>query len=57
MMPNFVFYESETSARQEGFKEKHGIDIKNFTKEQAEEYVELMKNEFIKHWSSKQPTH
>jgi len=54
MMPNFVFYKSEPLERQEGLKEKHGIDIKNFTKEEAKEYGELMKNEFIKHWESKQ---
>lgn len=54
MMPNFVFYESEPSARQEGFKQKHGIEIKTFTKEEAEEYAELMKKEFVKHWKSKQ---
>jgi hypothetical protein len=57
MMPNFVFYESEPSTKQEGFKQKHGIYIKNFTKEEAEEYAELMKTTFVEHWQSRQPTH
>lgn len=55
MMPNFAFYAAKPGLRQEGLKvEKNQIPIKDFTREQAEEYGELMKETFLKHWESKQ---
>lgn len=54
MMPNFARFEKEAGLRQDGFKVDEGFPIKNFTKEEAEEYGELMKNTFIKHWEDKQ---
>jgi hypothetical protein len=39
MMPNFV-----------RFKKEAGFPIKNFTREEAEEYAELMRKTFIEHW-------
>jgi len=53
-MPNFARFEKEAGLRQDGFKVDEGFPIKNFTKEEAEEYGELMKTTFIKHWEEKQ---
>lgn len=55
MMPNFISYTMGIeSERQEGFDpEKNKIDIKNLSKEEAEQYGELMKQTFIAHWESK----
>lgn len=54
MMPNFVRFKKEAGLRQDGFKVDEGFPITNFTKEEAEEYGELMKQTFINHWQSKQ---
>ena len=53
-MPNFIIFEKEAGLRQDGFKGDEVFPIKNFTKEEAEEYAELMKITFIKHWEEKQ---
>lgn len=55
-MPNFVRFKKEAGLRQDGFKVDEGFPIKSFTKEEAEEYGELMKQTFIKHWAEKQTT-
>jgi len=52
-MPNFVRFEKEVQLRQDGFKVDEGFDIKNFTQEEAEEFAELMKTEFLKHWNER----
>jgi hypothetical protein len=46
MMPNFV------RLRQDGFKVSEGLPITDFTKKEAEEYGELMKQTFIAHWEN-----
>lgn len=54
-MPNFARFKNEkVGLRQDGFKIDEGFPIANFTKEEALEYAELMKKEFIKHWEGKQ---
>ena len=53
-MPNFVRFVKEARLRQDGFKVDEGFNIKNFTREEAEEYAELMKQTFILHWEEKQ---
>ena len=53
-MPNFVRFKRETLLRQDGFKVDEGFPIKNFTREEAEEYAELMRKTFIEHWEAKQ---
>jgi hypothetical protein len=50
MMPNFVRFKKEAGLRQDGYKVDEGFPITNFTKEEAEEYGELMKQTFIEHW-------
>ena len=50
MMPNFVRFKKEAGLRQDGFKVDEGFPIKNFTREEAEEYAELMRKTFIEHW-------
>lgn len=52
-MPNFVRFEKEPGLRQEGLKVDEGFPITNFTKEEAYEYAELMKQTFINHWHKK----
>jgi len=56
LMPNFAVFKNEAGLRQDGFKVSEGFPIKDFTKEEAYEYAELMKQTFIKHWESKQGT-
>lgn len=53
MMPNFVRFKKEAGLRQDGFKVDEGFPISNFTKEEAEEYGELMKQTFIVHWQNR----
>lgn len=53
MMPNFVRFKKNAGLRQDGFKTDEGFPITNFTKEEAEEYGELMKQTFIVHWQNK----
>lgn len=50
MMPNFARFKKEAGLRQDGFKIDEGFPIKNFTREEAEEYAELMRKAFIEHW-------
>lgn len=52
-MPNFVRFKKETALRQDGFKVYEGFDIANFTTEEAHEFAELMKQEFLKHWANR----
>jgi len=52
-MPNFVQFKHETGLKQDGFKVNDGFPIAHFTKEEAEEFGELMKQSFIKHWEIK----
>jgi len=52
-MPNFVRFKKEAGLRQDGFKVDEGFPIINFTREEAEEYGQLMKDTFIKHWERK----
>ena len=53
-MPNFVKFKKEAALKQDGFKVDEGFPIEKFSKFEAEEYGELMKNTFIEHWKSKQ---
>lgn len=54
MMPNFIFQEMPVRPRQEGFKPDEGkIPITDLNEKEAEEYGELMKQTFIKHWRNK----
>jgi hypothetical protein len=52
-MPNFVRFKQEAALRQDGFKVDEGFPISKFTEEEAYEYAELIKQEFIKHWRLK----
>ncbi len=54
MMPNFISYEIPARTRQEGFKaDANKISISDLSKEEAEQYAELMKQTFLIHWHSK----
>ncbi len=53
-MPNFVFMEMPPVSKQDGIDFDRGkISITDFTKEEAEEYGELMKQTFIQHWQNR----
>ncbi len=52
-MPNFVRFKKEAGLRQDGYKVDGGFPITNFTEKEAEEFGELMKQEFIKHYNKK----
>jgi hypothetical protein len=49
-MPNFVRIKKEAQLRQDGFKVNEGFDIANFTENEALEFAELMKREFLEHY-------
>lgn len=54
MMPNFIFQEMPTVKREDGFDPDRGkIPITDLTEAEAEEFGELMKKTFIKHWRNK----
>ena len=53
LMPNYVRFEKPVGLKQDGFKSEEGFPISDFTKEEAEEYAELMKQEFLRHWQIK----
>lgn len=53
IMPNFIKFKKEPSSRQEGINFEQGFPISELSKSEAEEYGELMKIEFIKHWEHK----
>jgi hypothetical protein len=53
-MPNFVRFKHEAGLRQDGFKINEGFPIKEFTKQEAHEFGELMYKAFMEHWESKQ---
>jgi len=55
IMPNFVRFKKNTERKQDGpMVHMEGIPIKNFTREEAEQYAELMKETFMKPWEAKQ---
>lgn len=55
-MPNFIRFNVPLSERaNDQFREaKDCIPVESLSKKEAEEYGELMKQEFIKHWNKKQ---
>jgi hypothetical protein len=53
MMPNFVRFKQEAGLKQDGFKVNDGFPISKFTRQEAEEYAELMKKTFMEHWEAK----
>ena len=54
-MPNYAGYAIPPGRRQDGFDlSNNQFPIEEFSREEAEEYGELMKQEFIKHWEKRQ---
>jgi len=54
IMPNFFYYEIPPSPKQDAIDfSKTSIPITEFTREEAEEFGELMKKSFIEHWEAK----
>lgn len=54
LMPNFIAYEVPARSREEGFKpESNRLAVGDLSKEEAEQYGELMKRTFIEHWEKK----
>jgi len=52
-MPNFLTIKRADGAKQDGLQEGFKIPVTDLNKEQAEQYGEMMKQEFIKHWEKK----
>jgi len=50
IMPTFVRFEKPAGLKQDGFKNYEGYDIANFTKQEAEDFAELMYSTFMEHW-------
>lgn len=55
-MPNFIAFDRPPQPRQNGIQQV-GIRVGELTREQAEQYAELMKQEFMKHWEAQVITH
>lgn len=53
IMPNFIRFELPAEQKQEGFRSESGFDIKNLTPIEAEEFGEMMKQEFLKHYQKR----
>ena len=58
-MPDFIIIDDGPVPRDHPQKESPKISVGQLTQEQALEYAELMKNQFMMHWSkkSKENTH
>lgn len=52
-MPDVFQYEMPPGRREDGFQPYPQIPIEDFTEEEAVEFAEMMKQEFIKHWRNK----
>lgn len=52
-MPNFISFEQPTRQRQDGVNFKMGLSVSDLSRDEAEEYGELMKQTFIEHWENK----
>lgn len=53
-MPNFVQLEMPPGRREEGLQmDKGKMPITDLTREEVEEFGELMKQTFIKHWEGR----
>lgn len=57
IMPNFINVDTGTKLRQEGFASNLTIPINELSKDEFEEYAELIKETFIKHWENKTSEH
>jgi len=53
MMPNFISVETGVKLKQEGFASALTIPVDGLSKEEAEEYGELIKQTFIVHWQNR----
>lgn len=54
IMPNFASYDVPVGLKQNGIDlSKNKFPISEFSKEEALEYAELMKQTFLKHWKKK----
>jgi len=54
-MPDEIYLKQPIGKRGDGFTPNKGIPIERLSKEQAEEYAELMKVTFLKHWENSLP--
>lgn len=52
-MPNFVRFEKSAVIKKDGLKEDDWYDIANFTKQEAEDFAELMYRTFIEHYEKR----
>lgn len=52
-MPNFFCYRMPPGKREDGFKGTQSIPIEDLTEEEALEFADMMRDEFLKHWKNK----
>lgn len=52
-MPNFFSYEMPAGKKEDGVKLNTSIPISELTEEEANEFADMMRAEFIKHWKNK----
>ena len=53
IMPNFITYNSAPVRRQDGFRNAPSIPVDELSEDEANEYAELMKQTFLKHWANR----
>ena len=53
-MPNFATIKQKFGLKQDGSKVDNKISIADFTRQEAEEYAQLMYKTFLEHWEQKQ---
>jgi hypothetical protein len=53
-MPNFIMIDMATMGkREDGYQLNASIPVENLTEEEAIQYAEFLKEEFIEHWRNK----
>lgn len=52
-MPNFIRFKQEPGRRQDGIKEGEVIDIADLTHQQAEEFADMMRRQFMEHYQQR----
>jgi len=52
-MSNFITYNSAPVRRQDGFRNAPSIHVYELSEKEANEYAELMKQTFLKHWENR----
>lgn len=53
-MPERIYFKQKSRGRQFGFNANKGVLVSDLTREEAEQYAELMRKTFIEYWEKSQ---